>query len=117
MKVAEKNPARREIRPMSDRYTNKPLVMLLEKYILWSISELSSADEARLREMAPHLGRSFSATGTWQEVVASVMEFPPDMPATFNAMWLRNLEIARERGVAMTPQRFAEMVVDENFPM
>ncbi len=41
---------------MSDRYKNKPLVMLLEKYILWSISELSGADEARLREMAPHLG-------------------------------------------------------------
>jgi hypothetical protein len=104
-------------RAMSDRYTNKPLVMLLEKYVLWSIGELSSADEAKLREMAPHLGRTFSAKGTWQEVVASVMEFPPDMPATFNAMWLRNQEIARENGAVITPQRFAEMLVDENFPM
>ncbi|QJP13700.1 hypothetical protein G3545_08540 [Starkeya sp. ORNL1] len=102
---------------MSDRYTNKRLIMLLEKYVLWSIGELSDTEERKLREMAPHLGRSFSARGTWQEVVASVMEFPPDMPATFNAMWLRNLEIASEHGAAMTPQRFAEMVVDENFPM
>jgi hypothetical protein len=26
-------------------------------------------------------------------------------------------EIARQNGVVLTPQRFAEMLVDENFPM
>lgn len=67
--------------------------------------------------MAPYLARTLFAEGTWQEVVASVMEFPPDMPATFNALWLRNQEIGRQNGVVLTPQRFAEMLVDENFPM
>lgn len=103
---------------MNSRYDNRPLVMLLDKYVLWSIGALPDREAATLQAMTPQLGRAFSAQGrTWQEVVAAAMEFPPDMPATFRDMWTRNLDIARQHGETLDPQRFAEMIVDENFPV
>jgi hypothetical protein len=40
---------------------------------------------------------------------------PPETAAAIQEMWTKNLEIARANGVApLTPQKFAEMVVDEN---
>jgi hypothetical protein len=39
-----------------------------------------------------------------------------DTPQQLRDMWTRNLEIARASGVKLTPQKFAEVIVDENFP-
>jgi hypothetical protein len=44
------------------------------------------------------------------------MELPAHLPAHLRTLWLRNLEIARAYNDNLTPLRFAEMIVDENFP-
>lgn len=51
----------------------------------------------------------------WQEVIAHVMELLAHLPADLHASRLRNLEIARAHNDNLTPQRFAEMIADENF--
>jgi hypothetical protein len=101
----------------TDRYVGKPLVRILELYVLWSIDELSEEHAKTLSDMTPRLQSLYSREGSWNEVIASMMEFPDNLPATFRQMWARNTEIAAANGAVLTPQQFAEMVVDENFPI
>ena len=100
---------------MNSRYDGKPFLRLLELYVLWAIGELPQAEEAKLQLMTPKLQSIYATNGTWQDIVASVMHISSDLPGTLRDMWSRNLELARANGVTLTPQRFAEMVVDENF--
>jgi hypothetical protein len=102
---------------MKNRYDGKPLVMLLEHYVLWSIGELPEVQEKTLLAMTPMLQSTYSTSGTWQQVIASVMQFPVGLPTTLRGMWSRNLELARKSGTTLTPQQFAEMIVDDNFPI
>ena len=64
---------------LTDRYEGKPLVRLLELYVLWTIDDLSEADAAAMDRLTPELAEAFESTGSWQEIVARLMEFPPDM--------------------------------------
>lgn len=100
---------------MTSRYDGKPLLRLLEYYVLRAIGELGGPDEEKLRQMAPKLRAIYGAEGEWHEVIASAMALPADLPETLHDLWSRNLEIARERGEPLPPQRFAEMIVDQNF--
>lgn len=101
--------------PPGDRYDGKPLVRLLELYVLWSLDALSDADAQTLEDMTPKLRQVYGATGEWHDVIAAALKLPAAMPADMRAMWARNVEIANARGEALTPQRFAEMIVDDNF--
>ncbi|WP_426425817.1 hypothetical protein [Bradyrhizobium genosp. A] len=38
-----------------------------------------------------------------------------EMPERLRVLWMRNMEIARQNDAVLTPQEFAEMVVDDNF--
>lgn len=89
--------------------------LLLEFYVMWSIGALSDEENKKLEYIAPRLRSVFSTDGTWHEIIEKRMEFPPDMPDQLRDLWRVNLEIARRHDDLLTPQRFAEMVVDENF--
>ena len=97
------------------RYGGKPLLRLLELYVLWAIGELSAKDAALLEGMTPRLQKLYQIDGPWYEVIAGTMHMPADMPKALMALWKKNLEIARQHGAVLTPQEFAEMAVDENF--
>jgi hypothetical protein len=101
---------------MSDnpRYDGKPLLRLLELYALMAIDELPQTDRQTLERMAPKLRAIYGGDGEWHEAVAAAVRMPADMPAAFQDMWTRNLEIERANGVTLPPQMFAEMFVDEN---
>jgi hypothetical protein len=98
-----------------ERYDGKPLLRLLELYVLNVIGELAPDDREKLDAMAPKLRALYGGTGSWQEAVAASVRMPSDMPATIRAMWAKNQDIARANGMPLTPQRFAQMVVDDNF--
>jgi hypothetical protein len=97
------------------RYDRKPLLRLLELYVLWAIGELSQKSEDDLKAMAPKLQSLFGGDGQWHDAMARSMHMPEEMPAAIRDMWVRNLEIARVNDVTLPPQKFAEMFVDENF--
>ena len=99
---------------MSDRYQGKPLVRLLECYVLRAIGELTSVDESNLKEMAPKLRDVYHAQGNWDEIIESIMELPADMPEKIAELWERNQELAKANGETLLPQDFAEMFVDRN---
>jgi hypothetical protein len=96
------------------RYDGKPLLRLLELYVLKAIDELSPAELQALERMAPKLRAIYGGNGEWHAAVAAAVDAPTDMPVVIREMWARNLEIARANGVTLPPQKFAEMFVDEN---
>lgn len=97
------------------RYDGKPLLRLLELYVLRVLDELPLKERQTLDKMAPKLQAIYGGNGEWHEAVAAAVHMPADMPLTIRDMWLKNLEIARANGVSLHPQMFAEMFVDENF--
>ncbi|MDJ0909086.1 MAG: hypothetical protein QNI99_07820 [Woeseiaceae bacterium] len=100
---------------MNERYAGKPLLRLLECYALDAIGKLEAKDEASLTAMEPKLAELFEVSGTWKEIIDGVMEFPPDMASLIQEMWTKNQDIAKQAGVELEPQQFAEMFVDQNF--
>lgn len=97
-----------------ERYAGKPMLRLLELYVLWFLDHLSEDDASRLQAMAPKLTSTFGGDGTWQNAIATTMELPEKMPELIREMWTKNQQIAAENGVELPAQQFAEMFVDSN---
>jgi hypothetical protein len=97
----------------SERYDGKPLLRLLELYVLWATDTLSDEDEERLFALAPSLAESFGGDGSWQSALATAMHFPADMPRMINESWVKNVALAA--GSELAPQQFAEKFVDAHF--
>ena len=53
----------------SGRYEGKPLLRLLECYVLLAIGELSSDDQLVLSEMTPKLQGVYKCSGRWDQIV------------------------------------------------
>jgi|SRR5919108_2176103 hypothetical protein len=98
----------------NQRYQGKPLLRLLECYVLWAIGQLPETDANTLQEMTPKLQAVYRTQGDWQQVIASAVNLPPNMPDLIRDVWAKNTEIARKSGVTLTPQQFAEVFVDQN---
>lgn len=98
----------------NSRYQGKPLLRLLECYVLWAIGALPERDATALQEMTPKLQSIYHMQGDWQEIIASVVQLPSNMPTVIRKMWTKNTEIAQRSGVTLTSQQFAEMFVDQN---
>lgn len=96
------------------RYQGKPLLRLLECFVLKAINELSAADAESLRTMQPKLALIYGRQGTWDQIIATTMEFPENMPTLIREMWDRNQVIAQQQSTTLAPQQFAEMFVDQN---
>ncbi len=101
----------------NSRYDGKPLLKMLELYVLKAIGELAQDDEDRLIAMAPKLQAIYGGGGQWHEAIEAAVRMDADTSQQLRSMWERNLETARAHGVTLTPQQFAEMVADENFPL
>jgi hypothetical protein len=99
------------------RYDRKPLLKLVELYVLKAIGELSQKEEDTLNAMAPKLQRLYGGGGQWHEAIERAVLMAADTPQQIQGMWARNLEIARANGLTLTPQQFAEMIADSNFPI
>jgi hypothetical protein len=102
---------------MSDnsRYDAKPLLRLLELYVLHALGELPQAEQESLNRLAPKLQALYGGNGQWHEALEAGVRMPANMAHVIRDMWAKNLEIAQANNVpALSPQKFAEMFVDEN---
>jgi len=102
---------------MSDnvRYDGKPLLRLLELYILKALDELPPLEQETLTRLAPKLQALYGGNGSWDDAIAAAVHMPADMPQQIREMWDKNLEIARTNNIpALSAQKFAELFVDEN---
>lgn len=99
---------------MNDRYTGKPLLRLLELYVLDAIGQLSDKDEDTLVKMRPKLEATYKIQGSWKEIIQKVMELPDNMPSLIVEMWNENQKIAKDNGQILEGEQFAIMFVDHN---
>ena len=99
---------------MADRYEGKPLLRLLEMYVMWCIDELSDEGLAAMEEMTPHLQRVYQQTGTWQAILESVMDLPPNTPDEIRAVWKTAQDGGAAANVPIPAATFAQMFVDRN---
>ncbi|MGV3552338.1 hypothetical protein [Rhizobium sp.] len=97
------------------RYDGKPLLRMLELYVLRAIGELPPREHQFLDSVAPKLRKIYGGDGEWFDSIARAMHLPADMPIAIRGSWTKNLEIAQADSVTLHPQEFAEMFVDENF--
>ena len=98
----------------ASRYQGKPLLRLLECYVLWVIDQLPETDSRTLQEMTPKLQMIYAADGNWQQILGSVLQLPSNLSEEIMNAWAKNIKTVRESGGSLTPQEFAEMFVDIN---
>lgn len=96
------------------RYEGKPFLKLVDSFVLKCMGCLDSSQESPLEQMTPRLRATFNHSGTWEDIVIAQVEFPPDVRASILNLWQKNLAIAKQRGVELTPMQFVEMFVRDN---
>jgi hypothetical protein len=97
-----------------DRYAGKPFLKLVDSFVLKCIGELDPSQESLLVQMTPKLQATFSNAGTWEEIVASELQFSQDIRMAIVELWEKNQTIARTNGVTLNPMQFVEMFVANN---
>ena len=97
------------------RYHGKPLLRLLECYVLAAIGELQLEDEEWLEKMSPKLREVYGVQGRWHEIVAQVMNFPHNIDDEFRRLWDHNRNLAAKNNENLIAEDFARMFVDDNF--
>lgn len=101
---------------MENRYAGKPLLRLIECYVLDAIEQLEPNHATVLQRMEPKLGETYGMKGTWQEIVAAQMAFPDSLPSKIKTLWERQREQSSPGGRMLAPSDFAVEFVNQNFP-
>lgn len=60
-----------------DRYDGKPLLRLVDCYVLDAIGELDPGQRKTLDAMEPKLQALYGQRGSWQEIVRAQAQLPP----------------------------------------
>ncbi|MBL8267521.1 hypothetical protein [Steroidobacter sp.] len=97
-----------------DRYLGKPLLKLVDSFVLECIGELDPKSEAGLRAMEPKLQQIYNCSGTWEDIIIAQLQFDPNIRTEIREMWLQNQEIAKEHNRTLSPLQFVEMFVEKN---
>jgi hypothetical protein len=98
--------------PKSDRYKGKPLLILLENYVLDCIGHLPQENVEAITSVVQ---RVYGGGGDWKATLRSTLQLSESLDESLRRMWLRNQEIAKQANQTLLPEDFARMVVDQNF--
>jgi len=102
---------------MSERYSGKPFLRLVDSYVLDAIGHLDAESDAQLTAMEPRFRETFGAEGDWRAIVAERMQFPEGMAGAIREVWEKGAaKFAAANGHAPDPREFARVFVDTNFP-
>jgi hypothetical protein len=102
---------------MSDRYTGKPFLELLDSYVLDAIGHLDAARDAALTAREPDFRSTFGGEGDWRALVVQRMQFPDGMAGAIRELWEKgSAKFAAAQGYQPDPREFTRTFVDTNFP-
>ena len=102
---------------MTTRYTGKPLLRLVDSYVLDAIGHLPAEVDAKMTEMEPQFHATFGTTGTWRQIVAGQMRFPEGLPGAIREVWDKGrARFLAEAGYEPDPAEFVRGFVDSKFP-
>jgi hypothetical protein len=95
-----------------ERYAGRPLLLILENYILDVLGELGPE---KRQSMGDVVRRVFGGGQDWKATIRRQLQLDHSIDADLAAMWKKNKEIAATNGVELLPVQFAKMIVDTNF--
>ncbi len=72
-----------------DRYAGKPMLKLLEAWIMDEAGALPPAVRAQLERMTPQLQATFRSRAGWKEIVAAALSLGPEHAAEVAEQWAR----------------------------
>jgi len=101
---------------LDDRYDGKPLLRLMECYVLKAIDALDTQEESGLERMEPGLSKVLGRKGSWDKMLAEEMNLPGGLSGEIHKIWRESCQIAARESEALEPNDFAQMFVDANFP-
>jgi len=90
----------------------KPVVILLENYVLDRIGLLGQTDELTQKVI---MEKAFGEKGDWRARLRDELGLTADLDEQLKAMWKQAQGLATQKGTSLGPRQFAEMVVEENF--
>jgi hypothetical protein len=99
-----------EVEP--ERYRGKPLLIVMENYVLHCIGELPDDKEPILLAVVQ---RVFGGDADWKRTVRAQLHLPDSIDDSIRAMWMRNQTIAANNNMSLSPIQFAKMFADTNF--
>ena len=98
---------------MGDRYSGRPLLRLIECYVLDAIGELEPTERNRLESMSASISQAVgSEADTWQGAIKEALDLPGDFSDTVRSDWIANREAAAASQQVLTPNQFAIAVAD-----
>lgn len=95
-----------------ERYAGRPLLIVLENYVLDCVGELPPDKQALARSVVQ---RVWGGGDDWKATVRQQLHLEPSMDEGLRGMWSRNQELAKQHNQQLHPSQFAKMVVDQNF--
>ncbi|WP_294258916.1 hypothetical protein [Sphingomonas sp.] len=102
---------------MTDRYTDKPFLKLLDCYVLDAIGHLPPDADAELTSIEPHLHRLFEAEGPWRGIVEDKLGFQDGMQGAILEIWQNGRQkFVEAQGHEPDPGEFTRIFIDTNFP-
>lgn len=99
-------------RAAPDRYEGRPLLILLESYVLAAIGELPAEKSAGAGAI---VRRMWGGDDDGMRTLRRQVDLNDSVDHTLRGLWVRNQEIARENGVTLSPEQFSRMMCDQNF--
>lgn len=96
----------------ASRYAGKPLLILLENYVLDCIGHLPAEKESTLISAVQ---RMWGGDSNWKATMRNTLQLDESIDDSLRKMWKTNLDRAKQANASLTPEDFARMIVDENF--
>jgi hypothetical protein len=99
---------------LKERYTRRPLLRLLDDYVLDVIGALPEETHPALLEIV-RLAYPDTPGATWRAVLENELELEPDLKRAILSMWREYQQLMAGEGSTADPSVFAVSFSDENF--
>jgi hypothetical protein len=101
---------------LADRYAGRPLVRLLDAYVLDVLGALDEQTAVLAQSMAPKVADALGVSGeTWQEVIEKAMGIPPEARNELKAKWEEQVHEVVDQGGTPDVLGFTYALVDLTF--
>ena len=102
--------------PNESRYQNKPMLRLLDAYVLDAIGLLDKLSLSACEAISSRLKSALGVDAeTWQEVVELSMDIPTTSRDELRTLWASEVDRASTVGEVPNALTFARNLVDINF--
>ena len=95
-----------------ERYAGRPLLIVLENYVLDCIGELPPETQAAVRSVVQ---RVWGGGDDWRATVRQELKLDSAIDDALRDMWSRNQQLSKRHDQVLHGVQFAKMVVDQNF--